>query len=463
MKLRAWILYPALAILMIACERHPAMQEDAVPWLAIENVTVIPMDVERVQPGQTVLIQGDRIVEIGALGEVEVPGHAERVDGSGKYLLPGLAEMHAHLPLEDAPESLTDLVLTLFLSQGVTFARGMQGAPGHPQLRDAIAAGDRTGPRLQVAGPAMRGADLTDAETARERVRSQAEAGFDLIKIHEGLSPEVFGAIVATADEHGLPFAGHVPDQVGLFRMLEAGPATIDHLDNYLEALRPDHVAMPETPIFGVIELLPELERDRIADVVAATRTHQVAMVPTMALWSRFLEDAPADTYRDAFPELAWLPDAMLADWDEMFERLRERIPAEAGSELQALRHEVLRALHSGGVYLLLGSDAPQGFNVPGYSIHREMAYLQETVGLPPYEILFSGTRAVAEHLGTPEAFGTVLPERRADLLLVRANPLEDVRHAADVAGVVRAGRWYPESWFQQRLEALSSQAAAAY
>lgn len=443
------------AFMMAACERNPAT-EDSGQWLAIKNVTVIPMDVERVQPQHTVLIQNDRIVEVGAMGEVSVPSHAMRIDGTGKYLMPGLAEMHAHLPLADEPAGITDMVLTLFLSQGVSFARGMQGAPEHPALRDAIASGERRGPQLRVASPTLRGPELDNTTTARERVRQYREDGFDLIKVHEGLEPEVFAAIVDEADRHDMPFAGHVPDAVGLLDVLAAGPRTIEHLDNYLEALRGPDTAMPETPIFGVLELLPGLDLDRLPELVAATRREQVAMVPTMAVWSRFLGDAPASSYREAFPELRHLPDAMLDRWDAMFTNLRERIPADAGAEVQSLRHEVLRALHSGGVYLLLGSDAPQGFNVPGYSVHHEMAYLQEAVGLPPYEILFSGTRAVAEHLGTPEAFGTVLPQRRADLVLVRGNPLEDVRHAADIAGVIRAGSWYSEQWFEDRLSELA-------
>jgi len=450
------LVVPAL-LLASACEVTTDEPAPVTGMVAIENVTVVPMDAARLMPASTVLIEADTIVAVGPVEEVAVPAGAERIDGSGLFLMPGLAEMHAHLPLEDDPAGITDTVLTLFAVRGVTFARGMFGADHHPALRDEVAAGERFGPTLIVASPFMSGG-IETPEAAREHVRRYAAAGFDLLKIGEGLSPEVYEAIVEEAREQRIPFAGHVPDAVGLLAALEVGQRTIDHLDNYVEALRGPDAPDDFPAVFGAASLIPHVERERIRELVDATLDGGAAVVPTMVLWERFFSDAPIESHLDDADALRYVPESMVETWMELLGRIQAQAELEHGPELLALRREILSALHGAGVYVLLGSDAPQAFNVPGFSIHDEMRFMQDEVGLPPFEVLFAGTRAVAEHLGTPEAFGTVLPGRRADLLLVRGNPLEDVAHAADIAGVMLRGQWLSERDLDARLEALARQ-----
>lgn len=458
---RYLLIWTFVGILAAACADTTADVDAASAQEApvvIDNVTVVPLDRERVIPEQTILVQDGVIAEIGDAGEVEEPEGAIRIDASGQYVMPGLAEMHAHLPGED-DEEFREAVLFLFAANGVTFARGMQGAPDHPALRDAIAAGERFGPTLRVASPGFSGAELTEEE-ARERVRTYHEQGFDLLKIFEGLRPEVYEAIADEAKSVGIPFAGHVSDDVGLLRSLEEGHQTIDHLDNYVEALRTEEAPDDFGSIFGAASLVPHLDRERIPEVVEATQEAGAGVVPTMVLWEAFFDDTSTEVYREELPELEYLPDGMIEDWENGLQNIREGFDPEQGQEVIALRREILQALHEADVPILLGSDAPQIFNVPGFSVHREMQYMQDEVGMSPYEVLVSGTRAVAEFYDAGDTFGTVEEGKRADLILVNDNPLDDVAHAADIAGVVVQGRWLSADDIQARLDELAEQLA---
>lgn len=460
----SWMLILLMALAGAGCDTDapdPGAEAEELPGQAglivIENVTVVPLDQKGAVSDQTVVIQNGRIAEVGAADAVEAPDGATRVDGSGQYLMPGLAEMHAHLPTDDEPEGIRDAVLFLFAANGVTFARGMQGAPDHPALRDAIADGERFGPTLRVSGPFMSG-NIETPDSARALVREYHETGYDLLKIGEGLSPEVYDAIIEEAEALGMPFAGHVPDEVGLLRALDAGQLTIDHFDNYLEAMRTDDAPEDYAAIFGVADLIGHLDRDRMRELITATEEAGTGMVPTMVVWHTFFDDMPVDQYRDARPGVRYLPEEMISGWENGLANLREQGDPEQKQEVIELRQELLRATDAADVPILLGSDAPQIFNVPGFSVHREMQYMQDEVGMDPYDVLVSGTRAIAEFYGEEEVFGTVQEGRRADLILVNDNPLEDVAHASDIAGVVVRGRWLGAREIESRLDALADQ-----
>ncbi|MGH9388933.1 MAG: amidohydrolase family protein, partial [Vicinamibacteria bacterium] len=215
---------------------------------AFVGVNVGPMDSERVVEGQTVRVEHGHISAFGPVDDVEIPDGATQIDGAGKYLMPGLAEMHGHLPSPDMPEAVTENVLFLYVANGVTTVRGMQGNPSQIPLRERIDRGELLGPRLVLGSPSMSGGNVATVEDAKRLVREYKDQGFDLLKVHETLSAEVYDAIAATAGEIGIPFGGHVTDTVGLFHALEAGQTTIDHLDNYVEALVPEGQAPREAP-----------------------------------------------------------------------------------------------------------------------------------------------------------------------------------------------------------------------
>ena len=426
--------------------------------VAFVNVNVLPMDNERVLTDQTVVTSLGKISELGPASEIKVPRGATIVDGSEKYLIPGLAEMHAHLPRADTPAEEVDRILFLFLSNGVTTVRGMLGNASHLELRQQIADGTRLGPTIYAAGPAFRASDELTADAARQRVREQHQAGFDLLKILEGLSMDVYDAIADEATKVGIPFGGHVPNPVGLLHALAAGQGTIDHLDNFLDALEAD-----DSPIKDADaatrgrELGLHADEEKIPALVAATKLADASVVPTMALWETFNADVPAEHYA-AFEELKYLPRETVDAWIESQKGRRERLNPEAGARVIEIRKKVLKALQDEGARIVFGTDAPQIFNVPGFSIHREIS-IMASAGLTPYEILASATKNAAEHFRA-EAFGRVKVGARADLMLLEANPLDDASNVSKRAGVMVRGQWLPEAEIQAELAELAETAS---
>jgi imidazolonepropionase-like amidohydrolase len=198
------------------------------------HVNVVPMDSERVIENQTLVIHEGRIKQLGK--NVKYRKDALVIDAKGKYIMPGLAEMHAHLPPVDDVEPMKE-VLLLFAANGITTIRGMLGHPRHLEVRSKIQSGEILGPRLYTTGPSFNGNTVKTPEEGAQRVRDQKAAGYDYLKMHPGLSKESFSAIATTAHEVGIPFVGHVSYDVGLWRAIEAKYSSIDHMDGFVEAL----------------------------------------------------------------------------------------------------------------------------------------------------------------------------------------------------------------------------------
>jgi imidazolonepropionase-like amidohydrolase len=434
---------------------------------AFIDVAVIPMDRERVLEHQTVVVRGGQVASVSAVRAGSLPSGAVRIDGRGKFLMPGLAEMHGHIPAQAGP--FAESVMLLFVANGVTTVRGMLGNPTQFELRRAIARGDMIGPALLLASPPLSGNQVRTGAEGAAKVREYKGAGYDLLKIHEGLSRETYDSVVAAARVAGIRFGGHVPDDVGVWHALESGQSTIDHLDNYTDALRAADFpgVMKSSSTGGTRPSEAELEQ-RIVALAMATRRAEVAVVPTMALWEAF--SAPEDSATLAMrPELHYAPAATRARWFRTIADLRSKMDPAQGAAEVALRRRMLKGLQDAGVPILLGTDAPQLFSVPGFSIHREMQVMR-AAGLTPFQILRSGTKSVAEHFdqfyddhvqqfyGWPApTFGTVEVGRRADLILLDANPLDDIANLQRRAGVMLRGRWLPEAELRARLETLAA------
>ena len=241
-----------LFVAIVALTAQPATQTP--PAIAFTNVTVIPMDRDRSLSDQTVVVRGDRIVAMGRSADTTVPDGATRIDGRGKFLMPGMAEMHAHIPGGKAPDELMHRVLALFVANGVTTIRGMLGDPRHLPLRAAVAKGEVLGPTIFTSGPSFNGNTATSPEVAIKMVQDQKAAGYDLLKVHPGVPRAAFDAMAATANKLGIPFSGHVPADVGLERALSAKYHSIDHIDGYFEyAVRPGAPVDLKNPgFFGV-------------------------------------------------------------------------------------------------------------------------------------------------------------------------------------------------------------------
>jgi imidazolonepropionase-like amidohydrolase len=421
------------------------------PPLVIRNVSVLPMDRDEVLRNQTVVVRNGRIESMGA-APAALPAGAHVIDGAGKYLMPGLAEMHAHV----SGAAQNPRILELFALNGVTTIRGMLGQPYHIALRDSLARGLVLGPRLFTSGPSFSGPNIT-AEAAAQRVREQHELGYDLLKIHPGVTRAAFDAMAAEATSLGMRFAGHVPLDVGLERAIAAGYSSIDHIDGFIEALVPPSAPMTaaQSQWFG-LNLTPHLDASRLPGLIARTRAAGIAVVPTQTLMEYLYNDMTGAQLA-ARPEYRyWIPaqvetwraqkDAMLTGPDGPTREVRH--------QWLRVRQQMIRDLHAAGVPILLGADAPQIWNVPGFSTHREL-HLYVAAGLSPYDALRTGTHNMAQYLGEGGVAGVVRPRARADLILLDANPLDDIENSMRIHGVVLNGRWIGPEERSRRLEAL--------
>jgi imidazolonepropionase-like amidohydrolase len=447
------ILLALWVLLTAACASAAPAQQGV---YAITNVTVVPMDRERLVPNQVVIVQGGRIAAMGPANRVRVPAGATRIEGRGRFLMPGLAEMHAHVPPNPEATQWTEDVLFLYAANGITFARSMLGAPHHLALRAGAARGEILSPRIYTSGPSLNGNSVPTPEAGARMVREQKAAGYDTLKIHPGLDRARYDAIAAAARKAGITFGGHVPDAVGLARVLEVRQATVDHLDGYPNLLLRAGASADNAGLFGA-NLADKVDEAKIAALARRTRAAGVWNVPTDSLIHHVLLPTPSTDDMAARPEMRYVPPAMLAQWRQAranFQSAPEYKPETARRFVQ-LRGKIIKALNDEGAGLLLGSDAPQWFNVPGFALHRELRYLVDA-GLTPYQALATGTSNVSRFLGTPMDFGTVATGRRADLILLEANPLADVGNVQRRAGVMLGGRWLPESEIQAGLARIA-------
>jgi amidohydrolase family protein len=443
----------ASAVLLLAA----APLRDADSIVAFVDVTVIPMDRERTLSRQTVVVRGNRIVAIGRSDRVKLPAGAVKVDGRGKFLIPGLAEMHAHIPGGETPDSVVERTLFLYVSGGVTTIRGMLGHPRHLDLRARAARNELLSPTIYTSGPSLNGNSVPTPGAAARIVAEQKAAGYDFLKIHPGISGEVFDTLASTAGRVGIRFAGHVPLEVGLARALDAGYATIDHLDGYVEAMvrEGSPATAAESEFFG-LNLGEHLDESKLPPLVQATREARVWNVPTQVLLENLVPGMSVEALEQR-PEMRYVSRKTLSQWAED----KNSILAETGSTPESarrtmeVRRRLIKALHAGGAGLLLGSDAPQDYNVPGFSTHRELQSLV-AAGLTPYQALETGTRNVAVFFGTLPTSGTIGVGKRADLVLLDANPLIDVRNTTRRAGVMLRGRWLPKAEIETRLAAIA-------
>lgn len=442
------------ALVVVSCHAQ-SKKDNPAGEMVFKNVNVVPMDRNEVLSGQDVVVKDGVIKAIGQTSKVQHSKDAILIDAKGRWLMPGLAEMHAHVPPIDDIEPMKE-VAKLFTLAGVTTIRGMLGHPRHIELRSKIQRGEIFGPRFITSGPSFNGNSVKSTEAASNMVRDQKKAGYDFLKLHPGLSRENFDAMVATANELGIPFAGHVSYDVGVWRAIEAGYATIDHLDGFVESLVPgvENIKEQDLGIFGLF-IADKADESRIQRLMDSLRARNIWVVPTQALAERwFHPDRDAEELAKE-PEMKYMDPNTLNNWVKAKKNLQAnpKYSAEVTRKLIELRKKLIAACNKNGVGLLLGSDAPQVFDVPGFSAHHELRYLVDA-GLTPYEALKTGTVNVGKFLKRDD-LGVIKVGAVSDLLLLNGNPLDDINHTRSIAGVMVGKTWMDKSKINSELKKL--------
>ncbi len=436
---------------------------------AITEVTVVPMTSDTLLAGSTVLVRDGRIAAVGPSGSVKLPKDARRVDGKGRYLIPGLADMHTHLYSDDeAPDSVAPYELGVMVANGVTTARLMIGTPEHLVLRRELIEGRIVGPQLWVASPQFTGEEgtnarvVTEPDDARAAVREMRAAGYDFIKLTTEISPAVYDAIVDEGKRSGIRIIGHVDPRVGVRRALEA-QQQIEHLDNYLETVLADSAPMKTSVSnYGIFkpeywQSLDYVDDAKVKEIAEATAKAGVWSTPTLAIFNTAFAKGETDEAMQSRPDWAMIPPKIRA----LYLGARTKYWKTAATETRRKRYietrnRITRLIAESGGKLLAGSDTPEWLMAYGWTLHRELEHFVEA-GLTPYQALVTATRNPAEFLQASNEWGTIEVGKRADLVLISGNPLEDIRNTARIEGVAMGGRWLPRPDLD-RMIAIASQ-----
>jgi hypothetical protein len=399
----------------------------ASPVVAFLNVNVVPMDREGVLENQTVVVRNGLISEIGAASKTKVPQGALRIEGKQRYLMPGLVDMHAHLysPLE----------LPLYLANGVTTVYNLNGRPANLVWRAEVVQGKLAGPTIYSCGPTIRTAQK--AEEARQLVEEQSRAGYDSIKIYNGVSKEAYDVLIAEAKKHNMLIIGHIPREPGFESVLKAGQA-IAHAEEYVYTTFKNNTD----------------DESRIPEVAAQTRDAGVQVLLTLVAYDHIIKQVETLPALLALPEMKYLAPWVRESWglDVNPYKLRLGTQGAALTKSLAFQKKLAKELHRVGVRIMTGTDAMNPGVVPGFSEHEELRNLL-AIGFTPFEAIRAATRYPAEFLTKTGEFGTVAVGKRADLLLVDGNPLQDIGRISRPLGVMARGRWMPQSELQRMLD----------
>lgn len=433
--------------------------------LTFTNVTVV--DVERgvLLPNHTVIVSGTRITAVGPAASVRAPAGATVVDASGKYLAPGLWDMHVHA----AFPGIDRVFLPLLVANGVTGVREMWGLmPVVDSLRRQVGRVAFTGPRIVAAGHILDGLPVIwpgsvgvgTADAARRAVDSLVSAGADFIKVYSRLSPEAYRAAAAAAKARGVPFAGHVPTLVSVAEASDLGQRTVEHLTGLLGAcsteddrLRTAVAAAVASPkgwdSAGVVQRMAgrtvasRFDAGRCRALAARLVRNGTWMVPTIAVLHSVSHLDDSTLAKD--PRLKYISRQFSARWDPRQDfRFRTMTQEDWTARRAAYRRqlEIVTLLHRAGVSFLAGTDLSNPYIFPGFSLHDELASFV-AAGMTPAEALRTATVNPARFLGATDSLGTVAVGKLADLVLLEGDPLADIEQVRRIAGVVANGWWY--------------------
>jgi imidazolonepropionase-like amidohydrolase len=464
----------SLCLLLSACTKTSS------PTVAIRDVTVVDVVDGSLRPEQAVLITGNRIVAVGPTDEVRIPRDAQLVEAGGRYVIPGLWDMHVHsvdpVAVDTADPSIVaqDWHFPLFLAYGVTGLRNMNDRTGDVTLeltntiKRQLADGSRRGPRRFLsAGPAVDGDPylmskkvvVRTAAEARAAVEQLASNGADFIKVYENVSREAYFAIIDEARRRRIPVDGHLPFRITPEEAAAAGQRTVEHPEAFAAGCSTDADAERER-FAGVLAgydgppgseelLLLQMRHVRAlydsrdpaacASTFEAYRHYGVGVTADLLVFHHIVhaEQLLADTAR-----LRLVPETIRRDWKNMLGSQTTRELQSILRPIPALELENVRLANEAGVVLLAATDVDIPLGVPGLSLHEELVRLVEA-GLTPLQALQAATRNPARVLGLADSLGRIEPGQLADLVLLDANPLESIGNTRRIYAVVADGRVY--------------------
>ena len=434
-----------LAIAFPAASAAPQRPPDRA--VVFTNVTVLPMDRERVLAGQTVVIEHGVITRLGPAARITTPAGAHTVDGTGKYLIPGLADVHVHLASN--PEDEQRSILKLFVANGVTTVVNLRGTPQILELRAAVAAGRILGPRIYTAGPYVNEPFVTTPADVERAVVEQKHAGYDFVKLHGNLSRDAYARLNAVARREGIRVIGHAPRNLGLAVMFAERQYALAHAEEFLYD---QNNSSRDATLPGIEASIPELARS-----MARARIWLMSNLTAFKSIGWQIQDLDAVLAR---PEMRYLPSTVRAGWGPATNPYTARFGKDRYPGILA-RYRVLeklvRGFQTAGVRLLVGTDAMNTGVVPGFSAHDELGDLV-AAGLTPFEALRAATANAADFLGPGKQRGIVAAGQSADLVLLDANPLTDISNSRRIAGVMLRGMWFSRSDIATMLKELRSE-----
>lgn len=413
--------------------------------VAFTNVSVIPMNKEIVLTNRTVLISNGKIIDIRESGRFELPSKTRNIDASGKFLMPGISDMHVHI------RNKSELIS--YLAHGVTTVLNMRGTPQILQLQKEVSAGKTLGPTIYTTGPLVDGDPpiwsgsgtvvVTNAADARRVVSEQKRQGYNFIKVYNRLSPEAYAAVMDAAEQNELAVVGHIPREVGAEHVLEKRQAMIAHS----EELFFTYFGAPRDQIDQQAQQY-QLDHDKIPLIAEKTLKAGTALTPNLSFVAMTKEQLQDLNSILSDPEIEYLSEDVLEMWKSSNPTKRRDLETFVARERikYPLVRELTRHFANAGVLLLLGTDSSAPGMFPGKSAHLELQELVDA-GISPYGALATGTRNagafIKRYVKNSEQFGTVAIGQRADLVLLNKNPLENIVASRDIAGVMLRGHWF--------------------
>lgn len=438
---------------------------------AIRNVNVIPMNREAVLRNQTVLVENGLIKQVGASNRLSIGREYTVIEGQGKYLLPGLTDMHVHFFQEQGQLVNTNKEeLRLMLANGLTTVRIMAGHPSYLAARDSVKMGRWLGPDLYVASPQLVGrwvwspkfknyAVADTPEKAAEAVRAFKKEGYDAIKLTFMLKPEMYDEITRTAREIGMPVVGHVGPAVKLPRAL-AAREQIEHMDEFIDLLLPDTTYNHGMSVSDMNIWRPEawatvpfLDESKIPALAQKVKEAGIYVSPTNFFFITSFGNVLTSEQIKQRPDYGFMPSYIQAERWTVRKHYEKMLPSEDKRKRYVdLRNKMVNALWRAGVPLMAGSDTPEWFLVAGFTLHDELAAFVDA-GLTPFAALQTATVNPATYLGVEARQGTIEAGKTADLVLLDKNPLDDIRHTRSISGVLKAGTWHDKKALGQLLD----------